>query len=344
MRIGNFLMIAAFSPRPHAAKDLQAAPNSHSYGWWAATAAKRLFCLLALVGITAAAVVCLRQPGQLYTNVPSWRDVSMLQIMKMHLAPRPSHVNKRLACPEPLNKPGISLENLDTSGILFNNQAIEKLQNLRPEENWKTAFAPTLDRQEKLELVHLYAVFKNAMESAGLRHVVMHGSALGAWRFHGVTPWDDDIDLAIDVADWVEIKETLGCIDGFSLDTTSNTKWGFYRNNGSLIKDDPSSKRWPFLDLFLYTSDDEYVWGLNYVHLRRFTFSKEDMFPTQLVPFEGFMVPVPRHLRNVLEHQFVDPTVCVSQHLNHRTGDGLEILKVPCQNLTDMYPMYFTNN
>ena len=67
------------------------------------------------------------------------------------------------------------------------------------------------------------------MDAAGIGHIVLHGSALGAWRSHGITPWDDDIDIGIDAADWVGIKQTLNCIEGFSLVTTSNTKWYFYR-------------------------------------------------------------------------------------------------------------------
>ncbi|RUS85450.1 hypothetical protein EGW08_006783 [Elysia chlorotica] len=194
-----------------------------------------------------------------------------------------------------------------------------------------------------LELLHLYAVLQRALDAAGVGHVIMHGSAMGAWRFHGVTPWDDDIDLGVDAADWAQVKQTLSCIEGFSLITTSNTKWYFYKNNGTFIEGDESTKRWPFIDMFLYSKDNSYVFGLNYIHMRKFTFKTEDMFPLQLVPFDGLMVPVPRHLRKVLEHHFIDPTVCVSQHLNHKHSSPLVQVKVPCDKLSDMYTMYFAD-
>ncbi|KAK3728270.1 hypothetical protein RRG08_060059 [Elysia crispata] len=338
MRIGNFLLSVAFSPRSHTSgKDHQSAPNGHSYSWYMIATARKASFLLLLAGITAVAVMLLLQPGQMYTDFPSWRNVTMLQIIKMHLSPRPSQVNRKVVCPNPMPKPGIFLSQMDTSKISFNEKARERLKNLASDEQWKNVFAPSLSKEEKLDLLHLYGVFQQALDSAGLGHIVLHGSALGAWRFHGVTPWDDDIDLGIDAADWAEVKQALSCIEGFTLVTTSNTKWYFFRNNGTFIRGDDTTKRWPFLDVFLYSKDNRYVFGLNYVHLRKFTFRIEDMFPTQLVPFDGFMVPVPGHLRNVLEHQFVNPTVCVSQHLNHRNGTPLGVIKVPCEELSDLY-------
>lgn len=75
----------------------------------------------------------------------------------------------------------------------------------------------------------VYAVFKYAMEAAGLGHIIMHGSAMGAWRHHGLTPWDDDIDIAVHVRDWLKIKLVLSCIDGYTLDANSNSKWSFFK-------------------------------------------------------------------------------------------------------------------
>lgn len=62
-----------------------------------------------------------------------------------------------------------------------------------------------------------------------------------------------------------------------------------YFSDGKLIPDN-TVKKWPFLDIFLYTEDSNYVWGLNYVHLRKFVFLKKDVFPLKYVPFESFMV------------------------------------------------------
>ncbi|GFS08527.1 lipopolysaccharide cholinephosphotransferase licD [Elysia marginata] len=331
MRFGNFLFLSPSSSSSSGGggKDLQSAGNvPTNWRLYIARATKRALFLMVLIGITVVAASVLLQPGQVYTDYPAWRNVTMLQILKMHLAPRPSQVNRKIVCPSPLLKPAVALGQMDTSKISFYDKISDKFKNLDPEEQWKTAFAPSLTNEQKVCIGHL----------------VMHGSALGAWRFHGITPWDDDIDIGIDAADWAGIKQALSCIEGFSLITTSNTKWYFYRNNGTFIRGDESTKRWPFLDLFLYSHDSSYVFGLNYVHLRKFTFRIEDMFPPQMVQFDGLMVPVAAHLRTILEHQFVDPTVCVSQHLNHRNGTMLGVLKVPCDKLADIYTMYFTDN
>ena len=118
MRIGNFLLSVAFSPRSHTSgKDHQSAPNGHSYGWYMIATARKASFLLLLAGITAVAVMLLLQPGQMYTDFPSWRNVTMLQIIKMHLSPRPSQVNRKVVCPNPMPKPGIFLSQMDTSKV-----------------------------------------------------------------------------------------------------------------------------------------------------------------------------------------------------------------------------------
>lgn len=80
-----------------------------------------------------------------------------------------------------------------------------------------------------MSLLYLYDVFQNALDGAGITHILMHGSAVGAWRHHGITPWDDDIDIAIDVKDWHAAREVLSCISGYSLDASSNSKWAFFK-------------------------------------------------------------------------------------------------------------------
>ncbi|XP_059168326.1 uncharacterized protein LOC131950264 [Physella acuta] len=297
--------------------------------------------LVLLVGMSLLVVLCFVLPSarEIYFQYPSWRDVSLYQIIKMHLAPRPSHMNRVVRCPN-LTQVEVKRSDLELEKINFYEDTREKLRHLAPEEDWKASFYPALEREEKIDLLHVYGVFKHALDSAGLEHVLLHGSAMGAWRHHGITPWDDDIDIGVNVRDWLEIKMALTCVQGYTLDTSTNSKWSFFKSDGKLIPDN-TVKKWPFLDIFLYTEDNNYVWGLNYVHLRKFVFLKKDMFPLKYVPFESFMVPVPRHLRTVLDHQYVHPETCVSHYTNHRLGGDKEVISVPCTALTDLYDMFF---
>ncbi|CAL1541567.1 unnamed protein product [Lymnaea stagnalis] len=297
--------------------------------------------IVLLFVVTLAAIFMVTLPvKETFFPYPLWKDVSTYQIIKMHLSARPTNTNRAWACPN-VSEAGVRKMDLDLSQIQFYDDVEEKLKQLSEKEKWKTGFAPALSRDDKISLLHVYAVFKHALDRARLGHILLHGSAIGAWRHQGITPWDDDIDVGINVDDWMEVKKALSCISGFTLDASTNSKWSFFKSDGHVIPDN-AKKLWPFLDIFLYTQDERYVWALNYVHLTKFVFLKDDMFPAQLLPFESLLVPVPRNLRKVLNQEYIDPDYCASHNTNHKTGAYETTVKVPCSDISDLYKMNFS--
>ena len=181
-------------------------------------------------------------------------------------------------------------------------------------------FVQRLNDREKTALYETASRAAAFLDSLGQPWWLSHGSLLGAWRHHGLIPWDDDLDLAFP-RDPVAELEAAAVARG----------WQFTRLGPFLAKVwDPRAAihrpehpwTWPFFDVALYD-----VWRDRVIiefgnHARFHSFAKNDVLPTRAHPFGPLSLPVlhrPEVLLRVLYPEWdVRPTSSVFSHRRER--------------------------
>lgn len=197
---------------------------------------------------------------------------------------------------------------------------------------------------EKAQLLFAFAVLAHACRVAGLTYFLMEASLMGTIRHHGMIPWDDDIDIVMNSAQWKEIRNVLGNIEGFELYAPSDSQWKFYMKSASSFPDKPF--KFPNIDIFFYTEDETHIWALTKGLKHDLVYRKSDIFPLAYRPFEEFQVPVPWNL-DLVVHKAHDQHTCITPEYIHKTNEAHYYsgkTAVHCQRLYDLYPFVFVDD
>nr|KAG5706542.1 hypothetical protein BaRGS_028713 [Batillaria attramentaria] len=175
------------------------------------------------------------------------------------------------------------------------NEAARKLSLVDP-------FKPVLTVEERAQLLFTVDVFVRACRKHGLMFFLGEGTVLGAYRHHGLVPWDDDVDIYVNASQWREVHHVLSNIPGFSLQSTSTGLWKFYLS--SLPRFFNKKFKWPNIDLFWFTEDNTHVWGFTKNFYEFLLIDRSHLLPLASVPWERWRMPVPACWHHYTEQRF----------------------------------------
>ncbi|CAL1539362.1 unnamed protein product [Lymnaea stagnalis] len=270
----------------------------------------------------------------LYPVWPSaWRHIATVDVISIKLFTQtsmdiPTGVS---TCPSSVAKP-FPLSAVNRSKAKLYDRF--KRTDFRAEEHRR--FLPLLAGDAKVTMVHLYLVAADALKRSGVEFFLVEGSLLGAHRHRGMVPWDDDIDIAVNVVHWRTVRRVLSCVGGFLLHVNQNMHWKFFPNSTT------PRYGFPFIDIFFYTGNDEYVWAVTHYLAQSVIFAKKDTFPLTTAEFEGVLAPVPKNT-DVLVRQVFDYEWCQSPsyiHAHEISLSSKDMSVVKCSSLTYIYDMH----
>ena len=225
-------------------------------------------------------------------------------------------------------------------------------------------YQSSLSSNEKLHMYNLLNILVQEFEQSNITYMMYGGTLLGAYRHHGIIPWDDDIDLLVNYSQSSKVWKLMDKLKpNYTLQTyyigpnseksvtkffqiTKNHKlqnylWPFidilwFRNY---------NYSWPYIDIFWFMENATHIWDADVIESlsNTFIFPKKMVFPLQLRPFEQFNLPAPCNTSAVLSYNYRTER-CTSPYRNHRN-----VLPKPyfttkvtlCEKLFNIFPFVF---
>ena len=176
-------------------------------------------------------------------------------------------------------------------------------------------FAPAMNLTEYTMYVNLIEAFKNACEAFNITYLLEGGSVLGAFRYHGFVPWDDDFDCKVNVSQKHILKKALDGIPGYTLLARNHTHWKFFSKNFAFAG--PYTWDWPFTDIFFFAENETHVFDVSGEVPRNFD-PRDDMLPLERGIFENMVMPVPHNMEAYLTRKYNMKSPCQSNWWNHK--------------------------
>lgn len=312
------------------------------------------FKLLAVLVVLVMVITPLRNlllPAALWP--PLWSELHSLKVLRMHLfdlfvyvdrSPYHGsceHVHRHL---EPLKQ--IRPEGFAAYTKENWTRTLEEFKSrFKQEELWRIQhFQPSLTAGEQREMLHALLTLTRTLDIFNFTYFLACGTLIGAFRHHGVVPWDDDADLLLKASEWPLAREVLSCVPDFSLNMGSDYMWKFWWVKSKLWRDE-SLIRFPYIDIFLYNEDDDHIWPLTIWMKTDVLWRKSLVYPPARLPFEGYFVSVPRDPAGVLTPYFGDVNItCSSRIFKRREREPFpqkERIQMPCSYLHELYPFVF---
>ncbi|BHF70796.1 hypothetical protein SprV_0301384900 [Sparganum proliferum] len=198
-------------------------------------------------------------------------------------------------------------------------------------------------------VLNLLNIFANAMEEIGAsdRWMIYSGGLIGSFRHHDITPWNDDLDVLVDLnvrtALWRQILKLRPQIYIKSFGLRDKIYAKLITPNNTLQDVDGSLRLsvhpwgWPYVDIGYYRSNATHIRELARSYGRTYVYAKTDVFPLLLRPFYTQWVPAPRNTFDFLQQSYPDNVHCSALGYFHPLEIHMEGRTLPCIELADRY-------
>ena len=178
----------------------------------------------------------------------------------------------------------------------------------------ETSFAIALTEKDRELILRILKYIMYVCEQHSITYFIAGGTLLGSWRHHGFIPWDDDIDIYVNVKDKFRLRHLLNAGTHEFYAKLAYGRLKVFSENGTNTSDYPWL--WPYVDVTFYRQNRTHLW-CDHRDFPNEIYWKRDVFPLHLRPFENLHVKSPRDGFAFL-HQTFNNLNCETYFYSHK--------------------------
>lgn len=208
------------------------------------------------------------------------------------------------------------------------------------DDELRKAFAPRLTGQEITILFEILQALDTVSATLHLPYFICCGTLLGSFRHHDIIPWDDDIDVYMNVTERDSIYKGLSSLSpNFKV-----FKAGRRLKLCSHLSFRSSQYRWnyPYVDINFFYENATHIIDVDPT-FKNDVYRKEMIFPLHRRPLGRFFNFAPFDTYFYLTHTYRNITLCSTYGYDHRFEAAYKqgTMKVECQRLRTMFPFVY---
>ena len=221
------------------------------------------------------------------------------------------------------------------SVVVSRGTLMQRLTDVATEEKI-AAFQPTMDGKQVSLLFDIAEQLCKVCRSSNVTMFLYGGSLLGSYRHHDIIPWDDDIDVFVNISHRKALLTALSELAPKYVTRIAGPRIKFFSERSSKTASQYPWK-WPYVDVHFFKENATHIMD----HSRDFhtyKYPKAITFPLHKRPLGHLYLPAPFDSYATLKATYRDLHKCSTYHYSHKYEMANHVaLHLPCDKLKNKF-------